>query len=77
MADEMRPQGIVKEALLAIYSFKTNVIDEDMLVQALKAVEWERFPALLQIVLTPDTQHLVANAYRRAYGVPIGQPSAK
>jgi hypothetical protein len=71
---EMRPHGIIKDALLAVYAFKTEVIDENTLVQAFKAVEWEKFPPLLQIVLTPDTQTLVANAYRRAFGAPIGGP---
>ena len=36
--------GIIKDALLAVYAFKTEVIDENTLVQAFKAVEWEKFP---------------------------------
>ena len=73
MADEFRASGAVRAALRGIYAFCSECMEEDMLVQLFQLAdkEWEKFPALLTIILTDKTKEEIANAYERAFGAPI------
>lgn len=71
MPDTMRPGGVVKDALLAINARKLGAIDDELLAEAFRRVEWENFPQLLPIVLTSATKRMIAGAYRAVFGRPI------